>query len=356
MNAFRSARKLFFLVALVALLLFTIGASASSSSEAVVTLSAGQAEFSAAEDVVVQVTISNPTNHTIRVLKWFTPLDDVEEPLFKVARDGQPVQYLGAIYKRPAPTGADYVSLKAGESLSASVSLAQYYDLSQSGSYSVAFDVKAANLSSEKSEGRGQPVETLTSAPIELKIEGRASGPVDALAPLAVTGSTTFNKCTTTQQTQLVSARSQAGVYSADALAYLNANKTGARYTTWFGVVSSARYSTAKNHFSSISSAMDTAAVKFDCGCKKKYYAYVYPNQPYNIYVCAVFWQAPLTGTDSKAGTLIHEMSHFTIVSSTDDYVYGQTNAKSLAISSPDDAVFNADNHEYFAENTPALP
>ena len=99
--------------------------------------------------------------------------------------------------------------------------------------------------------------------------------------------------------------------------------------------------------------AMDTASVTFDCGCKKKYYAYVYPNQPYKIYLCSVYWTAPATGTDSKAGTLIHEMSHFYVVASTDDYVYGQSGAKNLAITNPDNAVMNADNHEYFAENNP---
>jgi peptidyl-Lys metalloendopeptidase len=49
-------------------------------------------------------------------------------------------------------------------------------------------------------------------------------------------------------------------------------------------------------------------------------------------------------------------MSHFTVVASTNDYVYGQTGAKNLAISDPSKAINNADNHEYFAENTPALP
>ena len=37
----------------------------------------------------------------------------------------------------------------------------------------------------------------------------------------------------------------------------------------------------------------------------------------------------------------------------TDDYVYGQTGAKNLAISNPAQAVMNADSHEYFVENTP---
>ncbi len=97
-------------------------------------------------------------------------------------------------------------------------------------------------------------------------------------------------------------------------------------------------------------------SITFDCGCKQNYYAYVYPTQPYKIYLCKVFWQAPLTGTDSQAGTLIHEMSHFNVVASTDDYVYGQAGAIQLASTNPDNAIMNADNHEYFAENTPSLP
>lgn len=101
---------------------------------------------------------------------------------------------------------------------------------------------------------------------------------------------------------------------------------------------------------------MNTAAVRFNCTCTDSAYAYVYPTQPYTIYLCNAFWSAPSTGTDSKAGTLVHEMSHFNVVASTDDWAYGQTAAKSLARSNPSRAIDNADSHEYFAENTPALP
>ena len=76
----------------------------------------------------------------------------------------------------------------------------------------------------------------------------------------------------------------------------------------------------------------------------------------YKIYLCGAFWSAPMKGTDSKAGTLIHEMSHFTVVAGTQDHVYGQTAAKALALSDPAKAIANADSHEYFAENTPAQP
>ncbi len=171
-----------------------------------------------------------------------------------------------------------------------------------------------------------------------------------------MTGTTTYTKCTTTQQAALVTARLEASNYSTNALDYLNAGTLSARFTTWFGIFNATRYDTVTTHYSAISSAMDTAPVTFNCGCKKRYYAYVYPNRPYEIFLCKVFWTAPMTGTDSKAGTLIHEMSHFYVVASTDDWVYGQTGAKSLAITDPEKAITNADNHEYFAENTPYQP
>ncbi|CAF3733890.1 unnamed protein product [Rotaria sp. Silwood1] len=56
-------------------------------------------------------------------------------------------------------------------------------------------------------------------------------------------------------------------------------------------------------------------------------------------------------GTDSKAGTLVHEVSHFSIVAGTDDYAYGQSSALALAKTNPAKARMNADNHEFFTEN-----
>jgi peptidyl-Lys metalloendopeptidase len=159
------------------------------------------------------------------------------------------------------------------------------------------------------------------------------------------------------QQSLLLQARNQAKTYSNESRDYLNSHSSGTpRYLEWFGAYSSSRYSTVKNHFVAIADAMTNAGVTFDCKCRQPYYAYVYPNQPYKIYLCRVFWQAPLSGTDSKAGTLIHEMSHFDVVAGTDDVVYGQAGARNLADTDPNAAITNADSHEYFAENTPPLP
>lgn len=356
-----SNRKFSVFALLLALLLTFVsitGAGAAPKGEAVITLSVDQTSFTSSENVVIHVVIENQGKNPVKVLKWYTPAEDVEEPLFALFRDNQPVDYIGAHYKRPAATGSDYVVLKGGESLTRDVELGTFYDLSTTGNYSITYDVASWNLFSEKGSDKNA-VESLSSNTLKLSIEGRVSAAVtESSAPslAAVVGGTTFNKCTITQQSTLTTARNESSVYAANALGYLNVNASSQptlRYTTWFGTYLASRYSTVASHFSAISSAMDTAPVKFDCGCKKTYYAYVYPAQPYTIYLCKAFWTAPMTGTDSKAGTLIHEMSHFNVVASTDDWAYGQTNAKNLAISDPTKAVDNADSHEYFAENTP---
>ena len=329
------------IVLMFAVLAGTTSASAAPKNALEVTIAVDKTDYTASDSVLVNVTFTNIGKNPVKVLKWFTPVEDVEESLFKVTRDGAAVSYTGAIYKRLAPTGNDYINLKSGESFTRTVDLGQYYDLSLTGVYEVEYNYDVTALESNK---------------VQVTVEGR-SAPSLTIVPESVTGSTSFNKCTTAQASTLNTARANASTYASNSLDYLNAGTQGLRYTTWFGIYNSARYSTVTSHFSAISNAMDTKPVTFDCSCKKKnVYAYVYANQPYKIYLCSVFWTAPLTGTDSKAGTLIHEMSHFTVVAGTTDYVYGQTGAKNLAITNPSQAIMNADNHEYFAENTPTLP
>ena len=354
MNRSRFRVNTLMFVMLVALLATSVVGAAPKDGP-MVSLSVAQSAFDSAQDVLVSVTISNPTRHTVRVLRWFTPAEGVEEPLFTVTRDGQPVAYLGAHYKRPAATGQDYISLRAGESFTRVVNLGDYYDLSQSGQYEVAYGVASFNLFDEKGNAF-KFRDVLTSEKITLTAAGRVPTARPTPPPTPGPGQSSFNACTEPQISALNNARLDARNYASNAEDYLIANTQGPRYTTWFGAYISTRYNTVKSNFTEISDAMDNAGIAFDCKCKQNYYAYVYPNQPYKIYLCKVFWSAPATGTDSKAGTLIHEMSHFDVVAGTDDVVYGQTGAMNLASTDPNLAITNADSHEYFAENTPARP
>jgi peptidyl-Lys metalloendopeptidase len=344
-----------FVVLLAAMLMAASGVGAASKDGPIVSLSAAQPEYRADQDVLVTVTLANPTKHSVRILKWFTPMDGVEEAVFAVKVNGEPAAYTGAIYKRPAATGNDYLTLKAGTSVSYSVNLGDYYDLSATGQYLISYAAASYNLYSEKGNGFHQQ-DVLASQPLNLKVEGRVpmAKPTPTPPP---PGSDNFDACTATQKTDLGLARNQARNYASGADTYLSVlNKGSSRYITWFGVYDLSRLTTVKLHFTALHNAWDNAGVTYHCACKKPYYAYVYPNQPYNIYLCKYFWLAPLAGTDSRGGTLIHEMSHFYVVASTSDYVYGQTGAMNLALTDPAKAINNADNHEYFAENTPNLP
>ncbi|KAF8636926.1 hypothetical protein AX17_003177 [Amanita inopinata Kibby_2008] len=164
-----------------------------------------------------------------------------------------------------------------------------------------------------------------------------------------------FNGCSDKQERDIYAAADDATVLASDSALYLNVRNATERYTTWFGEYDSSRFDTVQDHFDRISNNTFDSFT-YDCTCNKtSVFAYVYPNRFGEIFLCPQFWKAPLTGTDSKAGTIVHESSHFTANGGTKDYTYGQGSCKKLAIDQPDQAVFNADSHEYFAENTPTL-
>ena len=315
-----------------------------------VRLSVAQPVLRGNVDVTVGVTVTNTTRHPIQVLRWQLPSDDVEGALFRITReDGSAVRYTGPVVKRAAPDASDRVRIEAGASLSYEVELTATYDLARNGRYAIEY------LSRGK---HGSDAASLGSQLLYLWLEGRSAKSAGTAAPATTTGSLAFTgKCSATEMTAIETAVADATVYAQDARAYLARTQPGdtPRYTTWFGAFVGARWNLALDHFVAIEDAFKNKPITVDCGCNKKsVYAYVYPTRPYVITVCGAFWAAPRTGTDSKAGTLIHEMSHFNVVASTDDWAYGQTAAKNLALSDPDKAVDNADSHEYFAENTPA--
>ncbi len=345
--------KLFLVIALV-LISGVLSVSAKTSDAVRVTLNFEKTMFAYDESVPVNVSFTNEGKSSVRILRWLTPFDGVKDNLFVVTVNGKPVQYIGADYKRPAPTEKDYVTINTGETFNSTVDLAGYYDLSETGYYQVNYGIESANAFSAQTSLLKQ-ADSLKSDTAQTYIEGREPAQFQNIAD-AVSGSTSYTGCSSSRQSSLLTARSNASTYAANSFNYLNAGTVGARYTTWFGTYSATRYSTVRSHYSNIRSAMDTASVTFNCTCTDSAYAYVYPTQPYTIYLCNAFWSAPSTGTDSKAGTLVHEMSHFNIVASTDDWAYGQTAAKNLARTNTTRAVDNADSHEYFAENTPAQP
>jgi peptidyl-Lys metalloendopeptidase len=357
----------------IAALGVAVGAHAGSNGVKV-TVAPEKAMLGASDDVVVNVTITNTSSTPQYVLKARTPFEGLSAPLFDITRDGARIAYTGALIKRGKPTQADYYLLKPGASHTVKVELSALYDMSVSGDYAIRYRTASPDLflgnngrlggTVDAAAAGGKGMGELQSEAASLYIQGRlprgASSPIMEALKQGGGGTVgpaglSYASCTASQQTTIASAISASKTMSDGSVNYMANTTMGPRYTKWFGTVTATRQSTVKSHYTAIQDAFYNKPVVVDCSCKQNYYAYVYPTQPYRIYVCKAFWTAPMTGTDSKGGTLVHEMSHFNVVAGTDDHVYGQSGAASLAISDPNAAVDNADSHEYFAENTPAL-
>jgi peptidyl-Lys metalloendopeptidase len=324
------------------------------------TISTEKSFLEASDDAVVLFTLFNPSNEDVYIASWQTPVRGIEGNIFDVRKNGVPVAYTGRLYKRGAPTAADYVRIPAGGAVSARVDLSSAYDMNFTGEYTIRYQTRVQDaLRGVENALQGDAVRNLESNAVIVGAE-RIDVPefaiddavVSATAPYLTPG---YVSCSTTRQSSLVTALANAESISLKARNYLSglsttARSTDAAFKTWFGAYTSSHYSTVQTHYNNIYSTFNTKKVTFYCDCTDSSYAYVYANRPYEIHLCGAFWNAPSLGTDSKAGTLVHETSHFSVVAGTQDYAYGTTACKNLAISNSTRAINNADSHEYFAE------
>lgn len=316
------------------------------------------------ERVMVRYTIENLGSDDVVLLTWDTPLEGFLGDILDVRRDGEPVPYVGAMYKLGVPPAEAFRRLAPGESASVELDLAEQYLLADGGFYSVRPRTDRA--------GRLLAL-SATSRPIAIEGEAldffhlgspRSIGALRladaALAPRPATGEAlSYQSCSAPRKKTIASAFNAAKTLANESSSYAtglsgSARSSDSRARTWFGAYQAARYNTFLAHFNAIKNAFATKTFVFNCACTRAgVYAYVYPSQPYKVYLCPAFWTAGNTGIDSKGGTIIHEASHFTVLGGTDDWAYGTTAAKALAKSNPARAVDNADSHEYYAESGP---
>jgi peptidyl-Lys metalloendopeptidase len=319
----------------------------------------------------VEVVLTNASRKTLRIPRWQLPDAAAGSNVFEVSRDGQRMRFEGAMVKRGVPTAEEFAIVRPGHSYRAVVDLSGLYGMTAGGTYTVAYNapLQYASLSGPErlKEPTGMPM-TAKSVPIRVNaVAAASSAKIKPPQYRVVRGNSNtafglniaYSGCSVDRQDLIGNAVVAARQYSENSRGYLNSAATGPRYTSWFGAYNASRYATVQQNFVKIDNALDQndGSLRFNCVCDPQYinaFAYVFSSLQYEIYLCNAFWSASLLGTDSKAGTLIHEMSHFNIVAGTEDYQYGQTNARNLAINNPTQAIDNADNHEYFAENTPA--
>ncbi|KAF8609973.1 peptidyl-Lys metalloendopeptidase [Ceratobasidium sp. AG-I] len=313
------------------------------------------------ENLSVKATLTNTGSETLKLINdprtvlssWRTNAFSIQSETGVPSFTGIKVKYSPELAAKRTDATA-FTVLAPGQSFELTHDLAGVYNFTSSGAGNYQFS--AANVFQYvTSEGKLNTIaadaQSHTLA-VSGKLASAKGRPVRRSTMQRRT--VTYNGCTSARQTLISTAATSSNSYVAAATSYLNGISSGTtRYTTWFGTFTSSRFSTVKSHYANIGT--DATSTEYDCTCTDTdTYAYVYPDSPGYVYLCGAFWSAPNTGTDSRAGTIVHEQSHFTVNGGTEDYVYGQTSAKSLASSNPAEAVFNADNHEYFAENNPA--
>ena len=325
----------------------------------------------------IKVNLINSGAAPLSILRWETPFEKIlSSDVFRIERPSkkwplvETAKYIGREVKRTAPEFTHYMRLLPGATISTQVVLNEHYDIEHTDNYSVKFigDIHYTDLSAstvfdpEKSKLKSVDAKVNTviqSASMFIELSPQR---FDAFNPSARILPPNYSSCTVDQQTAISAASLFAEQMVGTAVADLNnlANDERAsspRYNTWFGSFSETRFDRVVSQYQDIAQAFAQETIRYDCGCDESgVYAYVYPSRPYNIFLCPSFDSANIDGTDSKAGTIIHELSHFTILGGTDDHAYGQRAAQALASSNPESATENADNMEYFAENTPAIP
>ena len=290
----------------------------------------------------VELVLTNDGDTPIAVPTWLTGAHGIDDAILVVTRDGAPAPYAGMLAKRDDTAPGATTTIGPHASARWVLDVATAYALTSAGAYAVRYRAQMPDGTTVASNA----VAITATAGSALKTPGAAGRGVMSIG---------YTGCNAGEQTQVLAALGAANTYATTAVQYFSANRAGARYQQWFGAYLSARWNAVASHFTAIQAVTggtNAAFVCHDVGCTAGVFAFVYPNAPYSIYVCGAFWDAAVTGTDSRAGTLIHEISHFTVVAGTSDHAYGQAAAMALAGSTPAQAVSNADNHEYFAENT----
>jgi len=329
-------------------------------------------QYKAVDRQNLRFSLKNESGEDMQVLTWHTPLDGFNHDMFHVEHAGKKAVYLGRVVKRGLPGPEDYILIKPGESVSGEVDLGEAYDIAKAGDYQVTYRARILDVKDKKLEktpkglalaekGIVSPVATfrLLQERRPRQINGIALDWMQEMERKVEKG-ISFRNCTAEQERILKEAHAEALRLATEARKVLSGTKVSARpaakrYLMWFGEYDKKRYATASTHFLKIRDALGKKNVVFNADCSKDWYAYVYPAKPYEIFLCNQFWQAPLLGTDCKAGAIIHETSHFYVVAGTEDHEYGQNSCKRLAKINPGNAIANADSHEYFTENNPKL-
>ena len=324
-------------------------------------------------EVTCQVVITNNHNADYYLLKRDTPLDDLTSHMFLVKNnENYDVNYDGFFFKLAKPTADDYVRVLGHSSVASTVVLSKAYSFYDPSIYSMKLHTQLLYTDSPYSAPLSQYLtsntrhmfllssdqEPLWTEPENLRrkqalLQDISDSYFPAYAQAGYKSPTFAGAWPDDQKIATETAYNLA--YSAAPESVKDITERPPLYKQWFGESSSTRQDKVKGVYNSITDAMNNHAYELDYygdHCKpseKKKFAYTAFDWR-TIVFCYAYFHAKDTGCDSKAGTIIHEMSHSAGHTVDVPGYYGANQCEKLAKNDPDTAVTNADNYEYFSE------
>ncbi|XP_019854641.1 PREDICTED: uncharacterized protein LOC109583650 [Amphimedon queenslandica] len=301
---------------------------------------------------------TNNANEDLYLLKRNTPLEGLRSQFVSVSLDGRPLKYNGIYVRRAPPTKKNFILLKAGESISATVQITDAFSIHTDGLYTVQYSrpLQYLSVNEMSAMSTGKLRESIVRESAQLYLEDTSALMKPKIEEVKIDYTVHFQSCSSAsfsggdrQNGETLTAHKKLCSGSDKAKGKVGKNFTIS--TTWFGEYDAGRTADAQEVYSKIKTGLTNTAVKYyndGPECEDGDYAYIYPNIKDTVYLCDEYYNSQTscsTTGESKEGTLVHEWSH--LFGDTDDYEYGRSDCKDLAENNPSRAVENADNYCY---------
>ncbi|KAF9554855.1 zincin [Agrocybe pediades] len=343
------------------------------------------------QDLKIVTTITNTGSGTLHVLEDpNTVLSDAPAEKFSVVnRMGESPSFMGiSVMYSPEAAVAEkaYVTLEPGQSVEVEHDLSHVYDFSSSsgdggaGAYTIQpnklFHIvdstdleRVLQLEAHAPHAHIMQITEMGMFDIKEQAPFNTTSTSISLSDDDTTGinSTTaypgpffpnFRFCHPVQQHAILQASQFAQSNIVGAYHWLRTHPfPNYRYTTWFGWFDPHRYHAVFAGFTRMAHNTPTTRYTYDCRCTSApgWYAFVYPHIFPVVWICPLFYHAPLIGgfDNSRNGAIIYQASRFHVNAGTLQLVFGPHPSKVLAAMNPWSAVRNAANFAYFGENRP---
>lgn len=352
------------------------------------------------DPILVDFTITNTSNQDLMILKRNTPLGEITNDVFKITRGPYRIPYDGIMIKSGAPSENDYLKLRSGETVTSTTEITKHYGINEAGDYNIAlekrrihaiamskgsqadlsrdhlsahnsFDLETPSIPFILAKGNGEPQKTLGRKARKNSRGNSLLSQDDFINMLDKEMSSTaipkaakdphFMGGTQEQQNIVKKAHKQGFDELCACIQELrlntDINNPLPLFTTWFGDYSSSmpgrRFAVVFGCLVLIRNAMQNDVITYELEPENTavddgVYAWTHKGS-LTVFMWKAFWEAKESGEhDTKAGVVIHELSH--AIAHTDDFEYSLNEVMNLAKTNPSEAIQNAENYEYCVE------